>query len=96
MGRRSKSVPIQSAESNQAAEGEGGSMTSAPDSATSELKEACDQARVGTSTGMSGENMADGEAWKAEKAEEGEPPPFTMALAFTLTGLRVFLVDQAS
>lgn len=30
------------------------------------------------------------------KAAEDEPPPFTMALAVTLTGLRLFLVDQVT
>lgn len=32
---------------------------------------------------------------KAKAMEEG-PPPFTMALAVTLTGLRLFLVDQVA
>lgn len=32
---------------------------------------------------------------KAKAMEEG-PPPFTMALAVTLTGLRLFLVDQVT
>lgn len=35
---------------------------------------------------------AEGEA--GEKAKEAEPPPFTMALAVMLTGLRLFVVDQ--
>ena len=38
--------------------------------------------------------VAAGEVEMADAAQEGLPPPFTMALAVMVTGLRVFLVDQ--
>ena len=38
--------------------------------------------------------VAAGEVETADAAQEGLPPPFTMALAVMVTGLRVFLVDQ--
>lgn len=106
MTRRSRTLPTVASESSEGrVEGDGGG-----DAVTASSKESLDDTKSGdvppTDTrGGVGEDGLDtvtetnreiyGAVDDAEdKAKEAEPPPFTMALAVMLTGLRLFVVDQ--
>lgn len=93
MTRRSRTAPTHSLESSEGPDGDHTAASAAAGNVVIEASNTPGEMEVGTNgvVGIDGPEEAGLAA--PEKAEE-EPPPFTMALAVTLTGLRLILVDQ--
>lgn len=104
MTRRSKTGHVFSSTSGDEAAG-GGSGNLAPVAGATQLSVAIDDGKspardvdggggVGATTRLGKvDTGAEGDATE-NQASENEPPPFTMALAVMLSGLRLFVVDQ--